>query len=151
MASAIATDKIFSRCLLQGIDHDPGVTTAVIASPDGGTTKKYVDMRDYVNFAVLAIPSIVGGGGLTLLEIVAATDAAFTTPVQIKTSGVVAADAMGDYVVLECDEADLIASGTDLRYVAARLTNATNTDEVKVVYFAEAKRPTDGLTATTIA
>ena len=151
MVSPIATDKCLTRNKYHVVDHDPGGTGAVLASPDGGTTPDFLDMRDYVDFVAIASPSVVGGNGITKMEIVAATDTAFTTPVVIKDSGAIQADALGDYVILECDEQDLIASGTSLRYVAARLTMATGTDEAKVIYVATAKRPHDGLSATTIA
>lgn len=150
MASSQATDKLFSKFYMHVVDHDPGATTAVIASPDGGTTPDYVDFRDYKSLAVVAAPHVVGGD-LTLLEIVAATDAAFTTPVVVKAHAASTADALGDYVVLECNSDDLASAGDNLRYVAARITHATGTDESFIFYVAESRNPQDGLTSTTIA
>lgn len=153
MASALSVSKLFSGAAIAAYDHDPGATTAVITSPDGGTTKRAADMRDYDGFAVIAKPTVVGGGGLTLLEIIAAEDSALTTNVtQVKTSGTVAADALDDYVVLECLASELAQLGANLRYVGARLTMATATDEASVVYIRHrAKYAKDALTATTIA
>ena len=109
-------------------------------------------MRDACNLLVTVAPTVIGGNGVTLLEIVAATDAAMTTPVQIKATPAVQADANGDYVVLECTDADLQAVSTDdLRYAAARITMATGTDEAVVTYIAKPKRAYKDLTVTTIA
>lgn len=151
MASAVSTDKLQSRMYFAAFDHDPNGTSATITTPDGGTTLRYVDMRDYCNFAVCVAPSVIAGS-VTKVEIVAATDAAFTTPVVIKDSGTVAADANGDYVIQECSSEDLKAVSTDdLRYVAARITHSTGTDESVVFYLATPKNPRDGLSATAIA
>jgi hypothetical protein len=93
MASALSTLKWLANVLIQLWDHDPGATTAKLVSPDGGTTIRYLDMGLYSRFAVAAYPTVIGGGGLTKLEIVASSDAAFTAPVVVKDSGVIAADA----------------------------------------------------------
>lgn len=154
MASPQASQKIGAELLVQSHDHDPGATTAVLAGPDGGTTIRYVDMRDYSNFAVMAKPNIVAAGGLTKLEIVASADTAFGTVTVIKDSGTVAGDALQDNVFLECTDEELAQEGSDgaveLRYAAARLTMATNTDEATVTYIAIPKRPHLNLTATAI-
>jgi len=151
MASAISTETIGSRVFMQSYDHDPGATTAVLCSPDGGTTIRYADMKDYYNFAVQARPTIVGGNGVTLLEIVASADTAFSSVTQVKTSGAIQADSLNDTVFLECTAEEVAQLGATLRYVAARLTNATNTDEVNVTYLSTRPlRPRTGLTATAI-
>lgn len=150
MASAVATEKLFSSHKIAMYDHDPGATTAIITSADGGTTKQYVDGRDGENFAVLAKPTV--GGSITKLEIVAATDVAFTTPVVVKDSGVVAADALADYVALECTAAEVAHLGADLRYLAGRITMGTATDEAAVTYIQTGLRyAKTGQTATTIS
>ena len=151
------SQKIGSRVYMRSYDHDPGATTAVVCSPDGGTTKRVFDMRDYAGFGVLAKPTVVGGNGLTKLEIVAYEDSAGAgTAYVIKDSGTVAADALDDNVWQECTQGEVAQAGTDngveLRYVAARLTNATNSDEVSVTYVGfPPKYEADGLTATVIA
>jgi hypothetical protein len=159
MASSLDSQKIGSKMKIKSYDHDPGATTAVICSADGGTTKNIADMRDYDGFMVVAKPTVVGGGGLTKLEIVGfiSTDSTGAgTAYVIKDSGTVAADALDDNVVEECTAAEIAQVATDagvtLRYVAARLTNATNTDEVAVTYVQyPAKRATADLTVTAIA
>lgn len=153
MASALSVEYFGSRLDIAAYDHDPGATTAVLCSPDGGTTIRYYDMRDYRKFAVVAKPTIVGGGGLTKVEIVASATTAFSSVTVIKDSDTVAADALDDFVFLECTAEEIahLATSADLRYVAARLTNATATDEVAVFYIGEPIREVSGLTATTIA
>lgn len=154
MAIASASEHIGSRLFIKSYDHDPGATTATLASPDGGTTIRYLDMRDYEAFGVMARPTIVGGNGITLLEIVASATTSFSSVVQVKTSGAVVADSLNDVVFLECSAGEIAQLGTDdgvaYRYVAARLTNATNTDEDNVTYVGVPKRPVTGLTATAI-
>ena len=73
----------------------------------------------------------------------------------IKDSGAVVADALGDNVVEECTVGEIAQIGTDngvsLRYVGARLTMATNTDEATVTYVGVPKRAYKDLTVTDIA
>lgn len=152
MASAVDTQKIGSQIKVVSYDHDPGATSATLAGPDGGTTIRYIDMLDYANVGVLVKPNIVGGGGVTKVELVASTAVAFSSVVVVKDSGTVAADALDDNVWLECTAAELNAMGTNLRYVAARITSATGTDESTVTYVATgARNATEDLTATAIA
>jgi hypothetical protein len=136
-------------------DHDPGSTDAKLAGPDGGTTIRYFDMRDYSHFMALVMVTIVAAGGTTKVEIVASATTAFSAVTVIKDSGTVAADAVGDYVVLECSAEEIAQEGADagveLRYVAVRTTQATNTDEGVVVYVATPRHAYSGLTANAIA
>jgi len=70
----------------------------------------------------------------------------------IKTSGAVVADALDDFVVLECSAEEISQLGNGLRYAAARITMANAADEAKVVYIGYApKTKTAGLTATYIS
>ncbi len=154
MASALSTENIGATLFIKSYDHDPGATTAVLASPDGGTTIRYADMKDYEWFGVEARPTIVGGNGITKLEIVASASTAFSSVVVVKETAAIQADSLNDTVFLECtaEEVSQLASdaGVDYRYVAARLTNATNTDEANVCYIAKPRRCYSGLTATAI-
>ena len=149
MASAAPAHHLSATLQVQMFDHDPGRTDATITNAAGTTVAsiKGQDMRDVSHLLVAAAPTVIGGNGLTLLEIVAATDTSFTTPVVIKASAAVVNDANGDYTVLECTAEDLQAVSTaDLRYAAARLTMATGTDEAVVTYVAQSKRPRLNLT-----
>jgi hypothetical protein len=150
MPSAVSTEKIGSRIFVKSYDHDPGATTAIVVSPDGGTTKRTADMGLYERFAVLAKPTVVGAGGLTKLEIIASAAADMSNPVVVKDSGTVAGDALDDNVFAECTAAEVKTLGDTLRYVAGRLTMATATDEASVTYIGWPRNAKTGLTATVI-
>ena len=82
MASAVATEKIGSQLFIQSYDHDPGATTAILGSPDGGTTIRYLDMKDYTSVGVQVRPTIITTS-LTRVELVASATTA--TPRQSAT------------------------------------------------------------------
>lgn len=157
MASSLSTEKLFSELLIQPWDHDPDSTNATIVTPDAGTTKRVVDMRDYLHFGVVAMTSRLTGSGITKLEIIACDSSDGTGNVTVvKDSGTVAADAVGDYVALECSAEEIKqlseAAGATLRYVAARLTMQNAADEAVVTYVRGCSRwERSGLTATTIS
>lgn len=159
-ASAVASEKIGARIPLKSFDHDPGATTAVICSPDGGTTKRAWDLGalGLEAFGVEVRPTVIGGGGggVVKVEIVAADDAAMSTHLTVvKDSGTVAADALNDVVFLEAlaSEVRQLSEelGYALRYVAARITCGHAGDEANVLYVGLNPRFSySGLTATSI-
>lgn len=157
MASAVAEQFIRSNFLFQVWDHDPNTASAIVVTPDGGTTDRYVDMRDHERFAAIAIQTVIGSSsGITKLEIVAASDTAGTDLTVIKDSGTVDADALADWLMEECSADEIAqagaASGLNLRYAAARVTSSNSGDEAIVVYFAIPNRKYLNLTpATTIS
>ena len=157
MASPTETDKVRSNFLFQMWDHDSNSVSAIVVTPDAGTTERWVDMRDHSDFAVLAMQTIIGSGsGITKLEIVAADDTAGTNITAIKDSGTVDADAIGDWLIESCTAAEVAQESADggfsLRYVAGRVTHSDTGDEAVIVYFAVPNRPQLNLTAqTTIA
>lgn len=151
MATAVTSQKIFGQQKILMWDHDPDASTALITSPDAGTTKRYEALRDYEYFGVLAMAT-VATTGITKIEIVAATDAAGTDITVVLDSGTIAANAQGDYGVLEVTAAQVreqgSASGKNFTHVGARLTLGTSTDEAAVVYIlAGPKFPKADLTA----
>lgn len=158
MTSAVATQKLGSRAFRVMYDHDPGGTSATIVSPDGGTTIRTLDLRDYHRFGVLAMISVLGtGGAITKVEIIASAATDMSNAEVIKDSGTVDADAIGDQVFLECSAAEVskigAGAGKDLRYVAGRITMDA-ADAEAVVYYegCDPRFPRDGLTpSTTIA
>jgi predicted regulator of Ras-like GTPase activity (Roadblock/LC7/MglB family) len=153
MASAIATEKIRSEWRVLACDHDPGAATAQICSADGGTTLKYIDLRDYDAVGVSCMATIFGDASdITLLEIIASDTVAFSSVVVIKTSGTIALNAIGDQAWLECtaEEVQHLATTYDLRYVAARITCGHAGHEAVVTYFAHARRPHTAITPSTI-
>lgn len=138
MASAVSANKFLSDNFIDSRHHDPGGTGAVICSPDGGTTKRVVDMSLFEGF-VAGAHFQAGTGGVTKVEIVAAEDEAMATNLTvIKDSGTIDLDAEDDRIYLECTAAEIAqlgeASGYALRYAAARLTCADAADEAVVTY-----------------
>jgi hypothetical protein len=149
----MATNKFFANNKVESFDHDPGSTAALEVTPDGGTTQRWVDMANYGSFSAIAMTSVLGGNGITKLEILANDKSDGSgTDVVIKDSGTVAADAVGDYVVEECTAEELAQEGADnsvnLRYVCARLTCHHAGDEAVVTYIRSKPRfAENGLTA----
>ena len=152
MASAQTMERWGSRNALTVYDHDPGSTSAVVISPDGGTTKRYVDMQDYEGITVAMLPTVITGG-VTTVAIVAAEDTSGTGVQTICTvGGSLDADALGDFIMAEAT-AEMIAAvgaaaGKNLRYASANITCSNSADEgLAVVIRWGAKRATTGLTA----
>lgn len=137
--------------------HDPDGTDPAILTPDGGTTERSFDMRDYGHIAFLAMSCNLTGNGITLAEIIASESSDMSSPTVIKTSGPIVADAEGDYTYLECAAEEIKQEGVDdsdkkLRYVSLRLTVANAADEAAVaVIRGKARYPQSGLTAQTIS
>lgn len=149
MASAVSSEKLGSSLFVQSYDHDPGGTTAILAGPDGGTTIRYMDMNEYSAIGMQARPTIITTS-LTRLEIVASATTAFSSVVVVKDTGAVTADSLNDTLFLECTDSEVVQLGATLRYVAARLTTTTSTDEANVTYVGIPKRKYTGLTASAI-
>jgi len=152
---AVTTQYFGSRFFIKNYDHDPGATTAVLASPDGGTTPISVDLNSYHRVAISYRPTIVGGAGVTLVRIMASTDSAgATNATVIKTSGAVAGDSLNDTVFLECNAEEVAqiadAAGVSLRYLTFEITHGTSTDEGNLTVIAEPRFPRDALSATAI-
>lgn len=157
MASPVASKKFSPNNKLEFWHHDPDGTSAAVTTPDAGTTERWFDMRDFGVFVAAAMAGALTGNGITKLEIVAADDVAGTNLTVIKDSGVLAADAQGDWAVEECTAEEVRQlsedNGYNLRYVAARLTVQNAADEAQVVYLGcEPRfRRADLTPATTIA
>lgn len=139
MASAVAVDFFRSKFKFEMWDHDPGATTAQVVTPDGGTTKRVVNMGAALNFAVMAMTTVPGGGALTLLEIIASASEDMSSPEVIKETAAIVADASGDWAFLECDREEIAqaasTSGKALKYAAGRLTMSNAAGEAAVLYF----------------
>lgn len=157
MASSLTTNILRMAQKLEMWDHDPGGVTAAVTTPDGGTTERWFDMSKFGAFFAAAMSSALTGAGFTLLELVGASDAAGTDLAVIKTSGALVGDAVGDWACIEATAQELRqvgeAAGTNLRYIALRITVANAADEAVVAYIGSRPRaPTADLTPlTTIA
>lgn len=155
MASAVTTAKFGANNAVVTYDHDPGTTSALITSPDGGTTKRYVAMKDYEGFAGIVMATIATTGP-TLVDIVAATDSSGTNVTTIVSSGTVAADAVGDVVYVECTAEQINevgkAAGYNFTHAGVRITCGNSGDECAVTYIRfGAKYPQSGLSANAIS
>ncbi len=153
MASSVATEHIRSQWRFELCDHDPGATAATLLSADGGTTLKYLDLRDYDKIGVLCAGTIFGDAtDITLVEIVASDTVTFTNKVAIKTSGTIALSAIPDQAWLECtaEEVQHLATTYDLRYVTARITCGHAGHEAIVLLAGHARRPHTAITPSTI-
>lgn len=156
MASLVATEKLFSCCKIESFIHMTTTNATEQSVKAGDTTTTWKDLRDYDGFAVIAVQGVKGGNGMIELSIYAADDTSATNAIEVKTTGVIAADAIGDYAVLECTAEEIrqlsSANGYSLRYVTAYIDCHHNDDEVAVTYIRYgAKRAYTGLTATTIS
>jgi len=146
MASSVSTDKLFTTHKITMYDFDPNATTS--------TDVAWVDMRDYRNFAVVAFASALTGNGAGVFKILANDDSAGGgTDVTVKEHAIgSAADAVGDYLVLECTADEIAELGEDnslnLRYVSAQIGVTNAADEQVVTYIRTGARwEYDGLTA----
>lgn len=145
MASAVATEKIGANLFVQSYDHDPGSTAATLGSPDGGTTIRYMDAKDYSVMGVQVRPTIITTS-LTRVELVASATTSFSSVTVVKDSGAVVMDSLNDTYFLECTDAELAQLGATLRYVGVRITATTSTDEANFTFIGIPKRAYTGLT-----
>lgn len=150
MASAVSSEKLFSKQAISMVDADADYTTAAAVASN------WLDLRDFEGYAALVKAQALTGAGLTLVEIVAADDTSGTNITQVKTSGAIVADAIDDYVALECTAQEIAqlsaAAGYSLRYVNVRLTADNAADEFCVTNIRfGANHAVSGLTATYIS
>lgn len=153
MATAVTSQKLASQLAVISYDHDPGTTAATITSPDGGTTKRYVPLTNYEYFGVAAMTSVsASSSGITKVEIVAASDSSGTGLTVVVDSGTVAADAVGDFVWVECTAAQVKECLATATHVGARITCSNSGDEAVVTYVRGGPRwPSADLTANVIS
>lgn len=155
MATAVTSQKVQSRLAITSYDHDPNGTGAYVVSPDGtnALTPRWVPMRDFDEFYVQVRPTIVAANGVTLLEIVGASDSSGTDITVILAHAASITDTLDKYLGLEVnvDQINEVgnAAGKKFTHVAARITMATNTDEANATYIRTAKRAFRNLTVDT--
>ena len=147
MASPQAAVKLSSELQVVMYDFDEDASTAKAAT--------LIAARDLKSFMGLGMTSALTGSGMTLMEIVVATSSTGAGIAQLVTSAAVEANAVGDYVMLECTD-EMIAqeaadAGANYTHVGLRITNDNAADENVLTYITESKRPVRGLTATTIS
>jgi hypothetical protein len=135
--------KLTEQLKVTGYDFDPDATTA--------TAIAWVDMKEYCSLLV-SFQRTVGTSALTFI-IQGSASSNGASPVTVKTITLAAQpDAVGDIVFGEADVNDMLAAGTDLRYLSATFTFATGTDEGAITYIqGNAKHKETGLTADIVA
>jgi len=156
MVTAVSTEKFAANNMAEAFIHMPAAAATEQSVKAGATATTWRAMRDYEGFAVLAVQGVLGGNGMIKLSIYAATDASASDPTEIKTTGTIAADAIGDYTFLEVSADDIQqigkAAGYDFTHVTAYIDCHHNDDEVAVTYVRYgAKHCESGLTAETIS
>lgn len=160
MASAVATDRLSTRRKMLMYYHKPADAATEQSVKSGDTTTTWQAFKGYGSFQVAAMTALKGGqsgNGMIELSIYAAEDASGTNATEIKTSGVIAADTVGDWAMQECtaEEVNHVgkAAGYDFTHVVAYIDCHHNEDECAVVYILdEPQFKYDGLTpATTLA
>ena len=156
MVTAVATEKLFANQKIESFIHMPADAATEQSVKAGATATTWKAMRDYEGFAVIAVQGVLGGTGMIELSIYAAEDASATNATEIKTTGAILANAIGDYAVLEVSAEDIQqigkAAGYDFTHVVAYIDSQHNDDEQGVTYIRHGcKHCQTGLTATTIS
>ena len=142
--SALAPQSLLFRFAMKHFVHDPGATTAKLASPDGGATPYYIDMKGVMKVALSVAPSVVAGLGITLVRVFASTDIAGAVDATlVRTSGAIqldnvdgAANSGGDVYRTEIHGQEIAQLATEagkaLRYLTVEITTSDATDEATV-------------------
>ncbi len=156
MVTAVATEKFFSNNMMEGFIHMPADAATEQSAKDGATSTTWRAMRDYEGFAVMATQGVLGGTGLIELSIYGATSSAGANATEIKTTGALLANAIGDYGVLEVSAEDIQqigkVAGFDFTHVVAYIDSQHNDDETSMTYIRYAtSHAQKGLTATDIS
>lgn len=157
MASSVATDRLSTRRKMLMYYHAPADASTEQSVKAGDTVLTWQAFKGYGSFQVAAMTALKGGNGMIELSIYAAEDATGTNATEIKTSGAIAADAIGDWAMQECtaEEVNHVgkAAGYDFTHVVAYIDCHHANDECAVVYILdEPQFKYDGLTpATTLA
>ncbi len=156
MVTAVATEKLFANAKIESFIHMPAAGATEQSVKAGATATTWRAMRDYGGFAVIAVQGVLGGSGMIKLSIYAAEDASASQATEIKTTGAILTNAIGDYAVLEVSAEDIQqigkAAGYDFTHVTAYIDSNHNDDEQGVTYIRfGAKHRKSGLTATYIS
>ena len=147
MAVATESKKILANMAIKLYDFDPGATTV--------TEIAWVDMRDFSNF-LAGFMRTIGTAAVTFDIIGNDESDGGGTDVVIKAHAVASEpNAVGDQIWLECTADEIgAAGGPNTRYVTARVSVATDTDEGVVTYIRDTRGGRfahDALTADIIA
>lgn len=141
MAVTITPQKLRSRMKINQFSHDPNATTAQITTPNGGTLKNYVDLKDYKQSVLFGYAATVVGGIVTTLEVVVSEATAFSTVKVIRSLTSLALDGKGENAWIELLLSDVAQAngedGKNYRYASLRITADTATVEGLVTVIGE--------------
>jgi hypothetical protein len=127
------------------------VTSYTTGNKSTAGNAAWVDMRDSLSILAVATVDVVAtDGGIESFVLQGSSASGGANPVTIKSVEIATGtepDTAGDQVVLEATQEEIAAAGTDIRYVSARLENASATDRVVVTYIRQGRHEKLGLTA----
>jgi hypothetical protein len=147
MATAVTTTPLSGRMMVDMVDFDPDVTTVAAAIK----ASTWYDMRDYGSVMAKFMRTI--GTSAFTFDIAVSAAASGSNPVAVKAHAVGSEpDAVEDQIFIEVTAEQCLEVLANGRYVAARASFATGTDEGVVAYvFGNPKRARRGLTADVVA
>lgn len=153
MPTAVTSQKIGSRNSIECLAHVPGSAAATIVTPGGGVSQ-WRAMSQYELFGFLAANVVLVGAGITLMEILGATDINGGNATLILASGVLTGAGLGNGGFLEIVAQQIrevgSAAGFNFSHVAGRITVANSGDKCAVTYLrAGARHPGLNLTPAT--
>ncbi len=138
-----SAEKFLANQMIKLHDFDPDVTTAVAI--------EWRPIKEFRRFVAGLVRTI--GTGATTFDIAAATDSSGTGALAVKSHGIGSEpDAVEDQLFLEVDAAQIHETLATATHWSARISVATETDEMVVVTIeSEALYPRTGLTADIVA
>lgn len=147
MAATYTAEVLGSRSERRLVEFDPdsGSATDVTLNPED--SEKYLTIDQFRRF-IAGVMVTVGTGGITTVKLVAATAADGTGGVDIVSKTATTADAVGDYVWVECDVEQVREVLSTATHIGVEIDLVTSTDECAVFFErAEPMFPRTGLTA----
>lgn len=135
---AYTAEHLRSRADRRLVDFDPGGTDPVIVDLDPTSSGELLPLSDGYRRFLAGLFRSVGTGDIDAFEIIVGTDADGTgaTVVASHAFGAGDADAVGDYVWLECDVETAKNALATATHIGVRIEMAA--DEECVVYFERA-------------
>jgi hypothetical protein len=155
MAATTTAQHLFAgcECRLRENDPDTGADAYVdLAEPAAGAagtpTAPFLPIANFRRFAALYMTT-VGTGGITTFQIVAGTSAAGAGATVVVSHALGSnPDAVGDFVVLECNVEQIHEVLATATHVGVLVNLVTSTDEGACLFMrAEPLYPVAGLTA----
>lgn len=151
MPATYTAEHLTARSERRVVEYDiDAAANLVVLDPASGDT--CLPIEEFRRFCAMVMTS-VGTGGLTEFSLTAATSAAGAGAVDIATHAIGSnPNAVGDYLVLECDAAQALEVLPGATHIGVTLDAVTATDEF-VVFFerAEPTYPRTGLTADSVS